>query len=551
MLKEMLLKKLRMQSGNVSNAIIQLGDTDDSGKGKHFKSRFLQPGLAGYPGQYGNALIRKENLDRFVHTLRNKPVVINHKDNITDDDKVGEVFNVWFNPEDGWYWCDGIITDETAQNLIQDKGWSVSCSYDFTKFDDQGGTENNIPYDIEFLDGEFTHLAIVNNPRYERANIVFNSKTVENFNPNHDEEGKFCKGEGINPHFKEELKQVIDKAKNNPNERQKLVIGKVSKDLQEKAKQNGYDISEYNHDIDVSGTRHSFKNHGNEKKETLRGQIAITDEDFERIPEIIYGYDDVHFGEFDEKGTALIKYHKQFDDGTSIYAEEIRTRQKTLTLKSLYKRKNKIADNSCTFTDFNPQRPEYISNIIITDISENFNPDITKHEVQNTKETDMALLEELKKLINTVENGKTDDEEPAKDDDGKKVDNTDVDKREILREADAIAMKPASEFKGGAEEKFRTLTKKLEEISYNKSSRGTTDNAETKEDEKEYKELKKEVKEDVENKKKCDNNVDNAKPDFFAKMNEVYNASMKMPETSQYISRADKLKAAEDYFRGE
>ena len=31
---------------------------------------------------------------------------------------------------------------------------------------------------MEFLDGVFTHLALVNNPRYERANIVFNSKTV-------------------------------------------------------------------------------------------------------------------------------------------------------------------------------------------------------------------------------------------------------------------------------------------------------------------------------------------------------------------------------------
>ena len=145
-------------------------------KARHFKSRFIQPGLAGYPGQYGNALIKKENLDRFVHTLRNKPVTINHKDDIQDDDKVGEVFNVWFNAEDGWYWCDGIITDITAQNLIQDKGWSVSCSYDYTKADNSGGTANNIPYDIEFLDGEFTHLAIVDNPRYEGANIVFNSK---------------------------------------------------------------------------------------------------------------------------------------------------------------------------------------------------------------------------------------------------------------------------------------------------------------------------------------------------------------------------------------
>lgn len=49
----------------------------------------------------------------------------------------------------------------------------------------------------------------------------------------------------------------------------------------------------------------------------------------------------------------------------------------------------------------------------------------------------------------------------------------DVDKRELLREVDAIAMKPASEFKGGEEEKFRTITKKLEEIAYNKSEAGT------------------------------------------------------------------------------
>lgn len=87
--------------------------------------------------------------------------------------------NVWFNPADGWYWCDGIITDKTAENLIKDRGWSVSCSYDY-KEATGGGTENNIPYDIEFLDGEFSHLAIVENPRYERANIVFNSKTAEN-----------------------------------------------------------------------------------------------------------------------------------------------------------------------------------------------------------------------------------------------------------------------------------------------------------------------------------------------------------------------------------
>ena len=108
------------------------------------------------------------------------PVIINHKDlnkKNADEERVGVVNSVWYDNKDGWYWCDGIIWDETAQNLITDKNWSVSCSYDVITADNKGGSENNIKYDIEFLDGVFTHLALVSNPRYERANIVFNSKT--------------------------------------------------------------------------------------------------------------------------------------------------------------------------------------------------------------------------------------------------------------------------------------------------------------------------------------------------------------------------------------
>ena len=63
----------------VHNAIITLGDTDDSGKGRHFKSRFIQPGVAGYPGQFGNVLITKESLDKFIDTMVGAPVIINHK----------------------------------------------------------------------------------------------------------------------------------------------------------------------------------------------------------------------------------------------------------------------------------------------------------------------------------------------------------------------------------------------------------------------------------------------------------------------------------------
>nr|DAT18313.1 MAG TPA: nuclease [Caudoviricetes sp.] len=597
MLKKIFLQKLHTKSSTVHNAIIQLGDTDDSGKGKKFKSRFIQPGLANYPESFGMALIRKENFDKFIKTLETKSVIINHHDlteNNYKDFEVGKVFNVWYNDKDGWYWCDGIIDNETAINLIQDKGWSVSCSYDVKLADDAGGTENNVPYDIEFLDGVFTHLAIVDNPRYERANIVFNSKTVinnqfrEEEHPR-DENGRFTSGgNGVNPDYKTELKQVIDKAKNNPTEHQKLVIGKVAKDLEEKAKDNGFDISGYQHDLDVSGTRHAIKEHGQPKTEEPRGQIAITDEDFEKIPDVIYGYDEVSFTGKNKIGRETITYKKAFDDGTILYVEEIRDKRKTLTINTLYKQKN--TGNPRTFVENN--NPLSNASIhIITDVKDDFNPN-----VQNIKEhEDMALIDELKKLIHKVENDKGESM--------KKVHNEDVDKREILREADAIAMKPASDFKGGEEEKFRTLTKKMEELSYEKSERGTSDNEkedekkkadnektdkrelireiggilkgkvdeedirtiikkaeeiaynpserskadnESEKDKEEYNNLKKEIKEDAEN-KKCNNSINNSKGRFFDKLNEVYNSSMEPPKQDIYVSRSQRLEAGKKY----
>lgn len=184
MLKELFTKK----SQTVNNALITLGDIDDSGKGKKFTSRFIQPGLVGYPNQFGTVLVKKETLDDSLKTIIGAPVIINHT-KVTevnaDELRVGVISNAWYDDKDGWYWCDGVIWDETAQNLITDKKWSVSCSYDCLQEDNEGGTENNIPYDREFTKLNFVHLALVNNPRYERANIVFNSKTfnISNYSP--------------------------------------------------------------------------------------------------------------------------------------------------------------------------------------------------------------------------------------------------------------------------------------------------------------------------------------------------------------------------------
>ena len=61
------------------------------------------------------------------------------------------------------------------------------------------------------------------------------------------------------------------------------------------------------------------------------------------------------------------------------------------------------------------------------------------------------------------EDAETEDAEPEAGEDGEEQEE---DKRQILREADKVAMLPVSEFKGGEEEKFRTLTALLEKLGY-------------------------------------------------------------------------------------
>lgn len=164
----------------VTNSLIQLGDdieTETNGKGRKFVSRFIEAGIAHY-NELGNILITKETLDKFLNTMVGCPVVILHKD-ITDEnadkERVGVISDVWYNDKDGWFYCSGIIWDKKAIDLIKNQGWNVSCTYeyvsDFTPRDYNGGK-----IDMEFTDGKFLYLALVDNPRYTGANIVINSK---------------------------------------------------------------------------------------------------------------------------------------------------------------------------------------------------------------------------------------------------------------------------------------------------------------------------------------------------------------------------------------
>ena len=243
---------------------LDLGE-DRQGKGRYFTSKFLEPGLAKYDEPIGTILLDKETIDKFITSFKGCPVIIDHKE-ITDDtakdERVGVVSNVWYNADDGWYYCDGVIFDKNAWDLITNAGYTVSCAYSFNT-DNMSGTWHNNPYDGKVVSGDFLHLALVPVPRYEDATIALNGKNNAENDVNLDEpdarEEKdedmklnqlwqlFNKKEAINKKGENEMAEKVDKRKL-IDEIGGILKGKVDDELIrtiiKKAEEIGYEDSE-------------------------------------------------------------------------------------------------------------------------------------------------------------------------------------------------------------------------------------------------------------------------------------------------------------------
>lgn len=471
---------------------------ENKGRGRYFKSRFIEAGLVQY--DFGLCLLPKENLDKFVQGFVGCPVIIDHNevyDDNAEDLRVGTVSRVWFDETDGYYWCEGIIWDEKALDLILNKGWSVSCQYDITEIDEQGGIHNGIEFDKTILNGSFEHLALVDAPRYEAALIAVNSAGKK----------KFLYNKAVNSDFKEEEHPRGDDGKFTDGNNTSF-YNENSKTIELK----GNELGSTDEEIRENGLKYFKENYQGKKFDNpeLKGilfsnpgikKFYTNSADINKIKAIPALKDIIEKGEYQgsedlahPRQDGIIKFHR-INHNVSIDGHK----ENMSVLIGEDKNGNKFYNlNHRTYTAENSSRGERAIGVaneefhinILTHNLDDFNPDITKHKAQNSKETDMGIIEDLEKLILKARNKG----------ENMKSKNEDVDKRKILREADAIAMKPASEFDGGEEEKFRTLTKKLEELSYDKSETGTADNKAKNEDE--------DDKDKEEAKNKCRNEED-------------------------------------------
>jgi hypothetical protein len=131
-------------------------------------------------------------------TFEGKPVYVHHQEvdleNLKDQ-MDGVVSESFWNKYDGEWWIKFVaITDDAKQAIAN--GWGVSNCYDHL-VRGNGGTCINVKYDSEIIGGQFQHLAIVPNPRYEDAKIY----TEEEYN-----------------NYIEQKKQKLDKITNSKGE---------------------------------------------------------------------------------------------------------------------------------------------------------------------------------------------------------------------------------------------------------------------------------------------------------------------------------------------
>jgi len=130
---------------------------------------------------------------------------------------------------------------------------------------------------------------------------------------------------------------VLEAAKGPGHASQKAVVAPVDPWLVDTAKEHGFDLEGFNHVIDGSAMRHIINRHGDETVEASRGQLPITDSDFEKIPQVVNSYDATVFGTKTRGKRDQIGFIKRMEDGTILHIEEARTGKKELATVSMRK----------------------------------------------------------------------------------------------------------------------------------------------------------------------------------------------------------------------
>lgn len=134
-------------------------------------------------------LINEATIKNMDPSFSGKPVYVKHVEEV-DLEKLGEemdglVVRSFFNQADGKHWVEFMVTTDKGHDAIA-KGFKLSNAYVPSNFG-SGGKWHNVDYAKEVLGGEYDHLAIVPNPRYEES-IILTPEEFKAYNSNKEQE---------------------------------------------------------------------------------------------------------------------------------------------------------------------------------------------------------------------------------------------------------------------------------------------------------------------------------------------------------------------------
>ena len=122
---------------------------------------------------------------------------------------------------------------------------------------------------------------------------------------------------------------------------EKLYLGKVTDAARQRISDLlGYDVTSKDYIITSDGVKHVFDQHGDAGKETARGNIPLTDDIIEKLPEVLANPDSIDLGHQESRGDRNgIVFQKAFPNGTVVYIQFDNSGRGTIEGKTIYAKK--------------------------------------------------------------------------------------------------------------------------------------------------------------------------------------------------------------------
>lgn len=148
-------------------------------KGQIFYGMHFYPGVARYDSPDKESLtvfINEDTIRKMSPSFAGRPIFVEHMEDVNEDvnelrkEADGWVIESFFNQADGKTWAKFIIVSDRGFAAIK-RGYRLSNAY-IPQLSIKDGVWNGVPYQQEVVGGEYEHLAIVNNPRYDESVIM-------------------------------------------------------------------------------------------------------------------------------------------------------------------------------------------------------------------------------------------------------------------------------------------------------------------------------------------------------------------------------------------